>query len=291
MGIYDREYYRDDAPTDLRLPGGWTVTTWLVIVNAAMFLLNFVADDWIVRYFAATPQSLTRPYLWWQLLTYGFTHDPDTIDHLFWNMFGLWLFGRSVEAIYGPREFLRFYLCGIVLGGIVWTARILIATGGAGNGNFLLGASGAVTAVTLLFCIHFPKQTILLMMVLPVPAWLLGALIIVWNVFGALSGAGGTAFDVHLVGVVLAIVYHRLGWNFGRWTSRWTGSLPRGLFSRRPRLKVHRPSDAEHDFDDRLAEQADQLLEKINRLGIDSLTASERATLERHSRRMRDRHR
>ena len=45
----------------------------------------------------------------------------------------------------------------------------------------LLGASGAVTAIVLLFVFHYPTRTILLMFVLPVPAWVMGVLIIGGN--------------------------------------------------------------------------------------------------------------
>jgi len=292
MGIYDREYYREDTPKGFDVLSGWSATTWLVVANAAVFLLNMLTDDWVVTHLKATPHSLTRPFLWWQLVTYGFVHDPESISHLFWNMFGLWMFGQAVEGIYGSREYLRFYLCGILLGGVFWSARMLAVAGGGPVG--LMGASGSVTAVTLLFCIHYPKQTIRLMMVLPVPAWFLGVLIILINIQGALSGVPGTAFDVHLVGAALAIAYYQLGWNFGRWTPDWNWNWlqPQKIWKRR-RFKIHRPpaDEVEDDDEDHLEVEADRLLEKINRDGIDSLTTAERATLERHSRRMRDKRR
>jgi membrane associated rhomboid family serine protease len=291
MGIHDREYYRDDAPSHYEMASGWSVTTRLIIVNAAVFLLNLAIaqDHWLVRQLEATPASLVRPYLWWQLVTYGFAHSPQYIDHILWNMFALWVFGRPVEGIYGAKEFLRFYLVAIVLGGVFWTARMWLTPGGPGN-SALIGASGAVTAVTLLFCIHYPRQTILLMMVLPVPAWFLGATIILFNVLGALSRDVGTAFDVHLVGAVFAMAYFKFSWHLGHWWPSW--SIPRGLLRRRPKLRVLQPPDGDGDGEhDELAAQADLLLEKINREGIDSLSDRERRILERHSRRVRDKRR
>jgi membrane associated rhomboid family serine protease len=289
MGIYDREYYRDDAPAGFELRGGWSMTTWLVVANAAVFLANTIVgrDNWLMLQLSATADSLTRPYLWWQLVSYGFVHDPAAIGHIFWNMFGLWVFGRPVEGVYGPKEFLRFYLMGVFLGGLFWTARVWAGSVTGGPPEILLGASGAVTAVTLLFCIHYPKQTILLMMVLPVPAWFVGATIIAGNIYGSLLGSDGVAFDVHLVGAAFAICYYKFGWNLGRWQPALR--LPRWTFQRRPRLRVHRPTDHDHAYGDDLARQADELLDKINLYGIDSLTDSERQVLEKHSRRVRER--
>ena len=63
----------------------------------------------------------------------------------------------------------------------------------------LIGASGGVTAVILLFVFHFPQRTILLMFVLPVPAWVLGVLLIVFNVLGMhqmMQGGVAVAYDV-----------------------------------------------------------------------------------------------
>lgn len=49
-----------------------------------------------------------------QLLTYMFLHDPKNILHIFFNMFTLYMFGRSLEHIWGSRRFLLFYMvCGV----------------------------------------------------------------------------------------------------------------------------------------------------------------------------------
>ena len=49
-----------------------------------------------------------RPSL--RLLSYAFLHDPGDIFHILFNMLFLWWFGSDVEDLYGPREFLSFYL-------------------------------------------------------------------------------------------------------------------------------------------------------------------------------------
>src|SRR5207237_381134 len=54
----------------------------------------------------------------WRLLTYGFCHV--NTSHIFFNMFSLWLFGKYVEPIYGAREFLAFYLVGILISGLAF---------------------------------------------------------------------------------------------------------------------------------------------------------------------------
>jgi Na+/citrate or Na+/malate symporter len=215
--------------------------------------------------------------------------------HIFWNMFGLWMFGRDVEQIYGRKEFLRIYLATIVVGSVVWALRYQLLSGAMLSGatqvpGHLLGASGAVTAVVLLFVLHNPTRTILLMFVLPVPAWVMGVLIIGGDLMQMLSNPGqrSVAFDVHLTGAAFAILYYRLGWNLGHWIpdlQGFRGSV--GRWKSKPRLRVHDPGADDSEDDD----EADQLLAKVSREGMESLTAKERRILEAYSRRMRQKHR
>jgi membrane associated rhomboid family serine protease len=288
MGIHDREYYRDETSESVN-GSPWTMVTKLIVVTSAIYVLDFVGNShWLMENLALTEESLKKPYLWWQLLTYGFAHSPQDHMHIFWNMVVLWVFGRQIEDLYGPKEFLRIYLAAMLFGGLVWAIRSQFDE----HPGMVIGASGAVTAITLLFCIHFPKQTILLMMVIPVPAWFLGAAIILGDLFRLRFSQENIAFDVHLAGAAFAVAYYKLGWNFGRWWPNFSFPVRRlNPFSNRPKLRVHRPRDEAVDDFEQLEAQADHLLEKVNRDGVDSLTARERQVLEDYSRRMRNKRR
>jgi len=295
MGVYERDYLQEDYQPRPFGTGTRMMVTNLVILNAAIFLFLKFLDDQpgnatsgLTAWLTLTPDDLWKPWLWWKLLTCGFVHSKEHIGHILWNMFGLFMLGRDVELRYGRAEFLRFYLTAIVVGSLVWCLRLsLIGT----SDTVLLGASGGVVAVVMLFVYNFPHRTILLFFVLPVPAWLLGVIIIAVDVFGFHGfgrGDQNIAFDVHLVGVAFASAYYWFGWNLGHWT-------PGGLWSgfrwpsmrRRPKLRVHDPEEKIQRQD----EQADRILEKVSRQGIDSLTAKERRILEDYSRRMRERRR
>lgn len=55
--------------------------------------------------------DLFKPY---QFITHLFMHDPGNFFHLFFNMFTLWMFGATLENIWGPKRFLIFYIvCGL----------------------------------------------------------------------------------------------------------------------------------------------------------------------------------
>lgn len=293
MALFDREYYREESP-----PPGWQVgermlVTNLVILNVALYVLDIFLgrQHWLMDQLTLSSADLAKPWLWWKFLTYGFAHAhyPDT-GHILWNMLGLWMFGRDVELSLGRKEFLRFYLVALVVGSVVWMLRTQLWAGGPpGREQGLLGASGAVTAVVLLFVLQHPTRTILLMFVLPVPAWVLGVLIIGGDLMQMVSAGGrSVAFDVHLAGAAFAIVYYRLGWNLSHWLPNlpWSPGSFRS-WKPKPRLRVHNPGRDAGDED----ELADRLLIKVNREGMGSLTAKERRVLEAYSRRMREKHR
>jgi len=306
MGYQDREYYQEDrTPSGFQLGSDLSYTWRIVIINAGLFLANFFLfsgrKDDLTYYLSLHTETLGRPLFWYQFLTYGFVHDPQALGHLFWNMFSLAMFGNMVEQHYGRREFLRFYLISILLGGLFWGIRLYLdrlygglAQVAPGDLPSLLGASGGVTAVVLLFCLRFPFAIINLMFVLPVPAWALGAITIVVNLL-QVGQVSNVAYDVHLTGVAFAIAYYYFNWNLTRaisfsWLSRATDSLGK-LVKPRPKLKVFEGDEDDDGVYRELETEADRILAKISRDGEGSLSSQERQTLERYSRLMRQKHR
>lgn len=54
-----------------------------------------------------------------QLFTYMFLHDTSSITHLLFNMFGVWMFGKNIELLWGPRKFLIFYVVSGIGAGLI----------------------------------------------------------------------------------------------------------------------------------------------------------------------------
>lgn len=272
MGIQDRSYIREDEH------GGWlggrSMVINLILLNVAIYVADLVFDHRLSDIFSLKSDLFERPWQFWQLLTYGFLHDPHDLRHILYNMFGLWFFGSDVEGVYGRAEFLRFYLSAIILSGLVWA----IATAASGGAGVLIGASGGIMGVTVLFVMHFPRRLIYIWGVLPVPAWVLGAIYVVFDVLGAASNSGNVAHVAHLAGAFYGFVYYRTRLNLGRLVPR---RLSATLFRLRPRLRIHDPQEEQRD----LNKSVDDILEKISREGEASLTKQERRTLEEASRR------
>ena len=301
MGYQDRGYYR--SPTGSFAPE-WTGVTTLIVVNVAAWLLNIVGTAGLlpVRFSlndigalrSDLPQHLLTHF--WQLLTYGFLHDgpsllrPHPYDpmHLLFNMLTLWFFGREAEALLGRAEFLRFYCLSIVLAGLTWVVAVRLG-GRVDTAIHLVGASGGVMAVLALFIWYYPQETLLLWGVLPVPAWALGVLYLVFDLKGVASGGDRVAHTAHLAGATFGLLYAWRGWSLEGFPR-----LPAWLSQRRPRMRVVRPDEDDREADaDRPpdADEVDRILAKISRSGESSLTPAERETLTQASRRLRERSR
>jgi len=292
MGIYDRDYYREETKPVFQLRAPTRMLTTIIIINVVVFIADAISPaNWVSYHLAARPESLIKPWLWWQLLTYGFVHSPTYLGHILFNMLSLFFLGRVVEDLYGKWEFLRVYLVMLVAASVAWAAGNLLIS----HGNFvvqphLIGASGAVTGVILLMILNFPNQTLILFPIpIPIRAWVLGVFIIAINIFGFTSNSGGNvAYGVHLVGAGFAFLYYYYRWNLGRAFSRIYGLV--NLRSPRRRFRVRYP-DGEDRRDRELSEQVDRILAKITREGEESLTRRERRILQNASRQYQKRNR
>ncbi len=311
MGIYDREYYRREGPRylDALIPSG-QVCKWLIAINIIVFVLQLVTKPNIEE--LANQGQITRrieaqappvsPFgrltdaleldtakvaqgQLWRLLTYAFLHSPATWMHIFFNMLFLWWFGSEVESLYGSKEFLAFYLVSAIVGGLAFQAQAMVQ----GAPLLSIGASGAVTAVLVLYACHFPHATILLFFFLPVPIWLFVIFQVGQDAFHLFGGTRtSTAVAVHCGGAAFAGLYYVNHW---RILSLWQGLNTWKRRRSQPKLRMYRPDDdlpvavasGGLEVDEHLDAKLDAVLEKLSRHGRDSLTASERAILLRAS--------
>lgn len=180
------------------------VTLIIVAVNVAAFILTGSGRNANFQYlFGLQPVLFTRAHYYWQLLTYMFMHG--SWSHLLGNMIGLLFFGVYIEKQLGSKEFLLFYLlCGILCG----AASLAIYLVADLHQILLVGASGAVYAVLLLFAVIFPRATVFIMGIVPAPAPLLVAIYAGIAVFEQVFGMNqGVAHMTHLSGFAAAWIY------------------------------------------------------------------------------------
>ncbi|MBD5438880.1 MAG: rhomboid family intramembrane serine protease [Treponemataceae bacterium] len=205
-----------------RLPYNFYYAT---IILAALNVLAFVftgsgrSYEMTMKY-GLQPILFVRGHCYWQIFTYMFMHGSWT--HLISNMFGLLIFGTICERKIGSNEFLLFYiLCGIVCGAFSLALYVL----GGVWGVVLVGASGAVYSVLLLFSVIFPTSRVFIFGIVPVPAPLLVVIYAGISIFDEMFGRNqGVAHLTHLSGFAAAWIYclARFGINpIKVWKNAW----------------------------------------------------------------------
>jgi len=284
MGLYDRPYYRESEGSMTFSTRQGSATMMLIYINVGIFLVDWLLQLDLGRWFGVQGDAAYKPWLWYQYLTYGFLHATaggHTGWHVFYNMLTLWFFGRSVEDRYGRAEFLRIYLLSVVLCGIVWNLTILSVLE-PGQATRMIGASGAVSTIFTLFVCNFPRVTVYLNFLFPVPAWVLGILMLFSNLFGQ---DGSIAYSAHLAGIAFGAGYFFANLHLGNFMPGKI-TLPKWRGTPRPKLKIH-SEDEEFDPYNDSDEEAERILDKVRDQGMESLSPAERSKLEAYSRRMR----
>ena len=263
----------------------------LIIANVAVFIVCLVVPDLQPR-LMLTPQQLFKDYAVWQLFTYMYMHA--SVNHLFWNMVMLWMFGTQVENSWGARRFLSYYtICG--LGGAL--AMVLL---GPHSTVSTLVASGAIFGVMVAFGMLFAESTILIMFIIPMKAKYAVMLFVGLELLFTMEAASvnghydAVAHLCHLGGALTGFLYYRYNWRAKVWLHNVSNANRAPAMPRRRELAAAPARSRTLDTKPRNAEEAalqkkvDGILDKIASEGMDALTQDEKSLLEQASRRLRE---
>ena len=279
-----------------------SINVVLWFANGLLFAGNSLTDSLLLR-----AGDIGNPTLYWRFLTYGFVHSYQDFWHILLNMLMLLMFGygmmlgigpggfgfirgENVEGRLGRLEFAAFYLLTIIVGGIVYALV---------NSNVpqarVLGASGGVSGVVILYAWLYPKKMLLFMGVLPMPMWCIGLIIVGMDAMGAAGrGFGNIAYSVHLAGAACGTLYYFLFLKGEKTLTGWLESSPSSDdLKRKTKLRIHTPEEPSLDSpsDDEFNRLLDDVLKRYGEVGEAGLTPEEREFLQRASRRFAEKHR
>jgi membrane associated rhomboid family serine protease len=207
----------------------------LLIVNALFFLAKFTFDrmgsTWMYDYLALhdVRSVYFRPH---QLLTHMFMHGG--FGHILGNMFALWMFGSTLENVWGPKRFLTFYLvCGLGAAALhlltlyfemapLWDLFNSLPPeqqeqyryGRNTLNGITVGASGAVFGVLAAFGYLFPTSLIYVYAIFPIQARWFVMIYAAGELYLAIENSAGdtVAHWAHLGGALIGILMV-LYWN------------------------------------------------------------------------------
>ena len=277
----------------------------LLLANAAVFIVAFLGrgievnlgagygslTDYISYFGAFMPRV---PLELWRYVTYMFIH----VDfmHFFFNMLMLWMFGSEVAEWMGTRHFVSMYFfCGIFAALFSFFMCLLGLTN-----NPIIGASGALMGIFVAYYKFFPERMLLMFFIIPMKIkhamWVMIAL----DIFFANSG-DMIAHFAHLGGVVAGFLYMALYQNspngsllsglsrlFSRNTEKFSGRSSSGSSYEGDNAEEPEVLEGEVFYVDE-QKRMDDILRKVEREGIQSLTESEREFLLRAGDKLRRR--
>jgi len=215
--------YRRKRKNLLEKSKGFSVVTWLIIINIIIFLGLFtiniktgggLGDTEVINYFALQPSSILQGKYLPSLILHMFTHTMPL--HLFVNMFVLFSLGGLCEKIIGRKRFIWFYLISGLFAGIL---SVLLAgffgttdLGARIFGSpeiFMVGASGAIFAIAGLYVILLPKLKFMIIFLpfFSFPAYIMipAALFVMWGASILWNWPIGNV--AHFGGFLVGLVY------------------------------------------------------------------------------------
>jgi membrane associated rhomboid family serine protease len=293
-----------DAPESPRMT---RAVQWLLALNIGIYFLQLTLFGSDAVYSALALDPARFPATWWTVVSYMFVHA--WLAHLAFNMFTLWMFGPRLEHEWGTSAFVKLYLWAGIGGAI---AHLLFAQHSA-----VIGASGAISGVLVVYALRWPDEEVYLFGVIPMKSRWLVAAMLAMNIIFALSPSSRIDWTAHIGGMAFGWIFLKLysagGINRVRgWVSAvpdetedMPRAVPRGRSPMRDRTRdidevvarsnavvLRETKPVQHvpkqETPKEYAARVNRVLDKISQQGIESLTRDERRLLEEMSRKLRD---
>ena len=178
----------------------------LLVFISWQFTFKLEVKEFLVTNFLVSPLHIMEGK-YFNLIFAAFSHN--LLWHFLLNMFVLISFGPVIEQLLGKKRFLIFYILAAVVSSISHCAVSLYLLGA--KESMALGASGAISALVILFSFLFPREKLYILGLVPIPA-LTGALLFVGiDVWGLVMQTKGSmqiiGHGAHLGGALCGIMY------------------------------------------------------------------------------------
>lgn len=245
------------------------------VIKALFVAIGAVEPLWTERWFGVSSDGLARGYLW-QVASYMFVHGG--MGHLFWNGLGLFLVGRLLDMLIGPKKLLTF----AAISGVIGAVGVYMP--GAHPGIPTVGASGALTGLWIAAWCIAPNLQVNIFVAVVRLKWVCGFFLLL-DVLRALgdgqatfgSGGSGVAYWVHLWGAFGGFL---CAFVWPRYLAPQMKATQQRVERKREVARIEKEMDDERELD--------RILAKINAEGMTGLTDAERKFLKKRATRAQD---
>ena len=182
------------------------VSIGVIVICVVVFLLNNISAQ------LALWPLFSGYFQPWQLITYAFLHGG--FNHLFFNMFAVWMFGFPIEKMWGSKRYVEYFFICVLGAGLIQLLVQYIS----GSVYPTIGASGAVFGLLLAYGVTWPNNKLILIF-FPVPIkakWFVLIYGVAELIFGVTGAMPQVAHYAHLGGLLFgAGLLWRWGWRPG----------------------------------------------------------------------------
>jgi len=298
--LNDRDYMR--SPNNMfradnigRKFNSWSAVKTLIVINIIVFFCQMIfVKKTVFRVEPYFTKQIVLSYstvfgkqnsIWqiWRFFTYMFAHG--NFKHIFFNMWGLFIFGQLVESLIGKKNFILLYVFSGLVAGVSWVCC---------NNSPVLGASGSVFGILVAAAMCFPNRKILLLFP-PIPMKL-KTFAVVYSLFELMlhfnslaKNASRIAHLAHLGGALGGFLFIRFIVKKNAPTVSFFEDITNSISSlfNRARFKKHSGGTRNESVNVGDSRSVDAILDKISREGIASLTDAEKNELDQAKERLR----
>lgn len=256
----------------------------IIVINIILFVLTYffntlsflfkVDENLILEWFSLQPEFDILLYKPWTIVSYGFLHIG--FFHILFNLLVLFYFGNLFLDFFKPKQFLAYYILGIISGGLIYMISYNYLPGLKTQQTLLVGASAGVTAIVIGIASHIPQYALRFRFIGSIKLSYIAIAMVLLDVVQIPNGNAGGHL-AHLGGALLGFIMTRY-LDQGSGLLRWTDQLFRPK-EKRP-LKTVYKSDKRpfRPASNKSNDQAkiDAILDKISKSGYDTLTKEEK---------------
>ena len=218
-----------------------------------------------------TPKYFIHRYMIWTIVTHMFVHGG--MWEIIWNVYMIWALGSQIEEVLGSKKFLTYYLF------TGFGAGLFCLLIGWGQMVAIFGAYGIIFGLITAHAMLFPESVIHLFFIIPLKmkhaVWIIG----LFNLMMALA-TGSYVYLGFLGGCIITYLYFKNEWVRNKLSliDPWALKVWYGERKRKNEVKKRVL----------LEQEADNILDKISKHGIHSLTKKEKEIMDKRSRRNSD---
>jgi len=242
------------------------------ILNTFFFLFDY-SNFSIISWFELSSDLKKIIFKPWSIISYSFFHSG--FFHLFWNMIILLYSGQIFLNLFTNKMFLSTYFVGVIFGGIIFIFCYNVFPVFFNSYSTMIGSSAGVMAILIFICVYSPNYEIRILF-FNIKLLYIGLFFVFFDIIQIPYGNAGGHF-AHLGGSLVGFIYARQIKN-GKDILDSFSFLIISIFykNKKKENKIIKNDYRNILHKDINQKKIDQILDKINSSGYDSLSKEEK---------------